>query len=217
MAQNLESCLKKLNNENWRNISNSIVYIRCKDKLDVLKKAGFEVDPRNDGFIAMCFINHVEGLSFYVIAAAHIRDTNIFVSRENKNSQLIIGAGELQNCMYLNQECMEINLTQYYSYADSVMKDYEQDFEEAVSIRDITELDDFRKPFSPDDIEILLIGKNFGQERVFVRAERFGNNCLYGILLNEPQNNTGLHKGDEIDFILVEKDGKSSTVHVVKE
>lgn len=216
MAENLEACLKGLGNENWRNLANSIVYVRCKDKLEILTKAGFEVDSRNDGFIAMCFINHLEGLSFYVIAAAHIRNNNIFVSRENKNASLVIKAEALKDCLYLNQECMEINLTQYYFYADAVMKEYEQDFEEAVSIRDIAELDDFRKPFSPDEIEVLLIGKEFGQERVFVRTERFGNNCLYGVLLTEPLNETGLHKGDEIDFILVERDGKASTVHVVK-
>ena len=208
--------MKKLNDENWRNISNSIVYIRCKEKLEILKKAGFEVDPRNDGFIAMCFINHLEGLSFYVIAAAHIRDTNIFVCKKNKSSVLVIGAEELKECLYLNQECMEINLPQYYSYAADVMKKYEEPFEEAVSIRDITELDEFRKPFFPDDIEVLLIGKDFDQERVFVRAERYGGNCLYGVLLDEPGEKTGLHKGDEIDFMLLEKDGRSSTVHVVK-
>ena len=216
MAENLEICLKLLNDENWRNISNSIVYIRCKEKLKILEKAGFEVDFRNDGFIAMCFVNHLEGLSFYVIAAAHIRNNNIFISRENKNASLIIKAEILKNCLYLNQSYMEINLTKYYLYADALRKQYELPFEEAVSIRDITELDDFRKPFYPDEIEVLFVGKTISQERVFVRAERFGDNCLYGILLDEPKNETGFHKGEEIDFILVEQNGKANTIHFVK-
>ena len=78
--EKLEAFLKKLGEESWRDICNSVVFIRCPEMLDVLKKAGFEVDSRNDGFIAMCFVDHMEGLSFYVIAAAHIRDNNIFVS-----------------------------------------------------------------------------------------------------------------------------------------
>ena len=172
MQKNLESCLKPLGTEDWRNISNSIVYVRYSQGLDILKKAGFEVDSRNDGFIGMCFVDHVEGLSFYVIAAAHIRDNNIFLSKENKSSRLILRALGLKDCLYLNQENIEVDLSRYYSYAGDIMKEFEEPFEEAVSIRDITELDDFRKPFSPDEIEVLLIGKAFGQECVMVRAEQ---------------------------------------------
>lgn len=216
MQNKLEDYLKKLGDENWRNISNSVVYISCPEKLEILKKAGFEIDSRNKGFIAMCFIDHNEGLSFYVIAAAHIRDANIFVSPENKSSSLILRAVDLQDCLYLNQEYIDIDLSRYYSYAAVLMKEYEEPFEEAVAIRDIGELDDFRKPFFPDDVEVLLIGKDFGQERVFVRAERYGENCLYGKLLQEPKNKTRLCKDEEIDFVLVEREGKTSTIHVIK-
>ena len=214
--EKLEAFLKKLGEESWRDICNSVVFIRCPEMLDVLKKAGFEVDSRNDGFIAMCFVDHMEGLSFYVIAAAHIRDNNIFVSKENKSSRLIFKAAALKDCLYLNQENIEVDLARYYSYAGAIMKEFEEPFGEAVAILDITELDDFRCPFKPDEIDVLLIGKDFGQERVMVRAERFGENCLYGILVSEPAANTGFSKGDEIDFILVENEGKASTVHVVK-
>ena len=216
MSQNLESCLKKLDDENWRNISNSIVYIRCRDKLEILKTAGFDVDPRNDGFIAMCFIDHVEGLSFYVIAAAHLRDTNIFVSKENKSSRLIFKAEGLKDCVYLNQENIDVDLSGYYSYAKAIMTEFEEPFEEAVAIRDINELDDFRNPYNPDEIEVVLIGKDFSQDRIFVRAERFGENCLYGIIVSEVESKTGFKKGDEIDFMLVEREGKASTIHVIK-
>lgn len=214
MQKNLESCLKALAEEDWRNISNSIVYVRYSQGLEVLKKAGFEVDSRNDGFIGMCFVDHLEGLSFYVIAAAHIRDNNIFVSKENKSSRLIFKAAALKDCLYLNQENIEVDLTRYYSYAGAIMKEFEEPFEEAVAIRDITELDDFRSPFNPDEIEVLLIGKAFGQKRIQVRAERFGENCLYGIIVSEPDGTTGFSKGDEIDFMLVEREGGFSTVHL---
>ena len=215
MQKNLESCLIKLSDESWRNISNSIVYIRCKEKLELLKKAGFDVDSRNDGFLAMCFVDHVQGVLFSVIAAAHLRDTNIFVSKENKTSSLILKAVDLQDCLYLNQNNMEVDLSHYYSYAGDIMKEYEKGFEEAIAIRDIMELDDFRNPFAPDEIEVLLIG-SFGQERVYVRAERFGDNRLYGVLLDSPKLAAGLKQGDEIDFLLIEREGKSSTVHAVK-
>ena len=214
MAQNLESFLKKLDDENWRNISNSIVYIRSPEELKLLKLANFPVDPRNDGFIAMCFVDHNEGLSFYVIAAAHIRDANIFVSKENKSSRLIIKAEGLKDCVYLNQDNIDVDLSRYYSYAQGIMAEFEEPFEEAVAIRDIEELDDFRNPRKPDEIEVMLIGKDFGQERVFVRAERFGENCLYGTIVSDVGRKTGFKKGDEIDFMLVEREGGFSTVHV---
>ena len=214
--ENLETYLKKLNEENWRNITNSVVYIRSPEKLEILKTAGFDVDSRNDGFIAMCFVDHIEGLSFYVIAAAHIRDQNIFISKENKSSSLIFRIQGLSECFYLNQEYINVDFLRWDSYAKEIISSYEADCEEAVEMRDITELDDFRNPFFPDDIEVLLLGKSFGQKRVYVRAQRYGENCLYGCLLDEPPVETGLHKGDEIDFMLIEREGKYSTVHVCR-
>ena len=212
--EDLEACLLELGKENWRNISNSIVYVRNAESLEVLKKAGFEVDSRNDGFIGLCFVDHLQGLSFYVIAAAHIRSNNIFISKENKSAKLIFRAQALEKCLYLNQNYMNMDFLRWDSYAREIIQSFETDCEEAVMIRDIIELDEFRRPFFPDDIEILLLGRNFGQERVYVRVSRYGEKVLYGILLDEPENDTGCHKNDEIDFMLVEREGNLSTVHV---
>ena len=214
--ENLETCLKKLSEESWRNITNSIVFIRCPEKLDVLKSAGFEVDSRNDGFIALCFVDHNEGLSFYVIAAAHIRNQNIFICKENKSSSLIFRIQALTDCFYLPQDCINMDYSRWDYYVSSIIKDCEKNFEEATEIRDLVELDEFRNPFFPDDIEVMLVGKSTMQQRVHVRAEKWGDNCLIGTLLDEPEQTSGLHKGDQIDFMLVEREGGFSTVHVCK-
>ncbi len=214
---NLEECLKTLQNENWRNIVNSIIYIRCPQKLEVLKTAGFEIVGRNDGFLSLCFVDHIKGVCFYVIAAAHLGEDRIFVSKENKSSQLVFPIGELKDCLYLNQDFIEADLSHYYSYVDEIMKQFETDCEEAVDIRKIEKLDDFRQPDFPDNIEVVLIGKGLEQEKVWVRATKFGVNCIYGILLDEPRQNFGVHKDDLIDIMLIERNEKMSTVHAVKD
>lgn len=214
--ENLESCLKTLGKEDWRNITNSMIYIRCPQKLEVLQKAGFEVVGRNDGFLALCFVDHVEGLSFYVIASAHIGQDRVFVSKENKSSQLIFRVGDLLDCSYLNQDFIEADFSQYYSYIDEIIAQFEKACEEAVDIRKLTELDDFRDPQFPDNIEVVLIGKGLEQEKVWIRSEKFGPNCIYGTLLDEPRQDFGLHKDDLIDMMLIDRDGKSSTIHAVK-
>lgn len=213
--ENLESCLKSLGNEDWRNITNSMIYIRCPQKLEVLQKAGFEIAGRNDGFLTLCFVDHLKGLSFYVIAAAHIGEDRVFVSKENKSSQLIFTVGELTDCVYLNQDFIEADFSHYYSYIDEIISQFEKDCEEAVDIRKIIKLDDFRNPQFPDNIEVVLIGKGLEQEKVWVRATQFGVNCIYGILLDEPKQDFGIHKDDLIDLMLVERDGKLSTIHAV--
>lgn len=214
--ENLESCLKTLGKEDWRNITNSMIYIRCPQKLEVLQKSGFEVVGRNDGFLALCFVDHVEGLSFYVIASAHIGQDRVFVSKENKSSQLIFRVGDLLDCSYLNQDFIEADFSHYYSYIDEIIAQFEKACEEAVDIRKLTELDDFRDPQFPDNIEVVLIGKGLEQEKVWIRSEKFGPNCIYGTLLDEPRQDFGLHKDDLIDMMLIDRDGKSSTIHAVK-
>ena len=214
---NLESCLKPLIEENWRNITNSMIYIRCPQKLEVIQKAGFEIAGRNDGILALCFVDHLKGLSFYVIAAAHIGEDRVFVSKENKSSQLIFSFADLSDCLYLNQDFIDADFSRYYSYVDDIIKQFEKDYEEAVDIRKILKLDEFRDPQFPDNIEVVLIGKGLEQEKVWVRATQFGMNCIYGILLNEPRQDFGVHKEDLIDLMLIERDGKLSTVHAIKE
>jgi len=216
LLENLENYLKKIGEEGWYNIANSLLYVRCPDKMELLRKTGFDVDGRNDGFIALCYVNHLEGLSFYVIAAAHLRFENIFISKENKSASLSFTAATLKDCLYLNQNYMNIDFSRWKPYVDSIKSTYEADCEEAVEIRKMSELDDFRIKDFPDNIEVLLIGKGFDQERIIVRAETFGENCFNGILLTEPDQPFGIHKGDEISFMLVDRNGSLGTVSIVK-
>ena len=213
---NLEAYLVSIEKEDWHNVCNSIVYVRCPEKMDVLQKAGFAVDPRNDGVLALCFVDHEEGLSFFVIAAAHIRADNIFVSKENRSACIILRASLIPCAMCLKSDFINADVNSYESYVSQIVKQYEYGIDDAIKMRSITELDDFRKHFFPDDIEILLLGKGLEQERVFVRSYKYGSGCLYGQLLDEPRQNFGVHKGDIIDFLVLDRDGKKSTVHVVK-
>ena len=213
---NLEAFLVPLEKENWRDICNSIVYLRCPKMLEVVKKAGFEVDPRNDGVLALCFIDHEQGLSFYVIAAAHIRADNIFVSKENPASQVLLRASSMQNALCLKSDYINADVSRYESYVTQIVRQYEYGLDDAIKMRGITELDDFRKPFFPDDVEVLLLSKGLEQERVFVRLCKYGQGCLYGELLDEPDQDFGIHKGQIIDFMVLQREGGLSTVHLKK-
>jgi len=214
--KDLEKYLLPLEKEDWHNICNSIVFVRCPDKMDLLRKAGFEVDPRNDGILALCFIDHNEGLSFYVIAAAHIRADNIFVSKENKASCVILHAVTMPAAPCLKSDFINADAAQYESYVSQIVRQYEYGIDDAIKMRGISELDEFRKPFFPDDIEILLLKKGCDQERVFVRACKYGEGCLYGQLLDQPAQDFGLNKGDLIDFMVLQREGGLSTLHLVK-
>lgn len=214
--KNLEAYLVSLYREDWHNICNTLVYLRCKEKMDLLKKAGFEVDPRNDGVLALCFIDHEQGLSFYVIAAAHIRADNIFVSKENPASQVLLRASSMQNALCLKSDYINADVSRYESYVTQIVRQYEYGLDDAIKMRGITELDDFRKPFFPDDVEVLLLSKELEQERVFVRLCKYGQGCLYGELLDEPTQDFGIHKGQQIDFMVLEREGGLSTVHLKK-
>lgn len=217
MEQNsLEAFLVPLEKESWRDICNSVVYVRCPQLLDTVKKTGFDVDPRNDGVLALCFVDHSQGLSFYVIAAAHIRADNIFVSKENKSSQVLLRASSMPQALCLKSDYINADVSRFDSYVTQIVREYEYALDDAIKMRGITELDDFRKPFYPDEVEVLLLAKGLEQERVFVRVCKYGEGCLYGELLDEPKQDFGIHKADVIDFLVLDRGGKKSTVHVVK-
>lgn len=54
-------------------------------------------------------------------------------------------------------------------------------------------------------------------EQIWVRCTKITENKLFGIVLNEPYQNYGIHKGDIIDFIIMKHNGKLICVNTLND
>ena len=64
-------------------------------------------------------------------------------------------------------------------------------------------LDHLRAVDNPDVVEVHLVHGDDGDEKCHVLIENISEMNLSGILLDEPQQDLGLHKGDTLNFYLV--------------
>ncbi|NLV22451.1 MAG: hypothetical protein GXY49_10760 [Syntrophomonadaceae bacterium] len=76
---------------------------------------------------------------------------------------------------------------------------------DTLECRAITELDPFRHPFFPDDLQALLTKDGIKPEAIWVRTKKHlgchqGTFIIRGKLLDEPFHDYGIHAGDTITF-----------------
>ncbi len=74
--------------------------------------------------------------------------------------------------------------------------------QEIEEIRGFAFIDEQRHPMYPDDIMVYFFKDGADIEKCWVRAKGLGDGFLTGILLNEPYQNFGCHKGDEVVFVI---------------
>ena len=78
---------------------------------------------------------------------------------------------------------------------------YDTDNSAKEEIRSFEFLDQFRHPSFPDDIVVLFLRGDNNPEKVWVTANHLSDQKIMGELLNEPNQDFGVHKGDTIRII----------------
>lgn len=199
----LEENLKPLDTLFWRNIISSLIYIRCPDEIKSLKKAKYHINSQDDGIFAVCYLDHRNGISFEVLATAHLSESEIIISRINNRTPKVYRMESFLKNDALTQDFFEKETIKFQDKLSSITDAYNYDYQEAIETRKITELDPFRFNQFPDDIKILIIGKKITTEEIWVRANHMEGTTIFGELLNEPNQDIGLHCGDVISFNLI--------------
>lgn len=71
-------------------------------------------------------------------------------------------------------------------------------------IRANRELDPFRKPGDPDTVKVVLVkeGLDFETQAVRILGRGLGDDSFAGVLLTEPGQDFGRHKGDKVGIVL---------------
>ena len=86
--------------------------------------------------------------------------------------------------------------------------------EDVIPTRMIKEIDHLRFNGFPDDIAVILFKDEVQPEQVWVRLKHIKDNTLYGILLNEPNADFGVYKGDLIQVLFTTIEDEVKAVYV---
>lgn len=153
-----------------------------------------------NSLLTYSFITHELGISICVIATARIDDSFKIFERDNFDTHLISSIKEYFKVPY-GVYSGSIDIPFVEEYVSNIKTDAPQDLKE---FRSITEIDDIRLNYFPDDIQVLFLNENGTNEVMWVRAEYLKDNNFYGTLLNTPYADFGVGSGDIVKIELFE-------------
>lgn len=202
----LSEMMRTINDVDFRKLYHRLVYIHCPDILNKISKAGLEIDDSKDGVIAYGYIDETCGLSFSVLNSAMIRDeVEIVKGAKDEKAFMILRRGSVAECSYVDLEEAGCFYPEYDDVISMIRNNYAPKNEVKESMRTMEFLDEFRNADYPDDVAVIIFKEGFKMEQVWVRCENVTEEMLYGTLLNEPNQNYGVHEGDKIGFVPIER------------
>lgn len=114
---------------------------------------------------------------------------------------------------FIGQEITSINIpyddlkTRFHNKL-SVVKHYDCDTD-LENVRQATALDTFRHEFCIDDVMVIISKNNLRPEGCWVHTKSLDGLYFKGILLNEPNQDFGVHEGDYVKFLPVMIDSEN--------
>lgn len=193
------------NEYSFHSLYHKICYIELNDKIKNVFNAPIELklNPSATGFIVYGYIDHECGFTFELLAQAKKNIFGIKLLEEIPKTHLF----KLRNWHLSNSELIILNSNNYPQFkeiCEFINNNYfiNNDLEE---LRSLKLIDSLRYKENADDVQVILFGNSFHPEVVWVRLENIVHQTTFGgILLNEPNQNFGIHKDDLINIVLIQ-------------
>lgn len=188
----------------FRKLYQQYVYIEHTDKLEILAQyfAGSEAAT---GVLAYCYVDHEVGLSFEVLSLAKLKDEKLDFYAGNDEIAIKFRYATVADAEALVLPSTLPPLKVYAEKTERIAAAYVHN-EAVVKSRLLVNLDSCRHEEYPDDVLVYLVHGDDHIEGCYVRLEGIGEMNLTGTLINEPDYDFGVYKGDNIDFYLVKNE-----------
>lgn len=208
--------MKSIHDYSFREINNQYIFV-VTTVFNELLVENFPMDPETNGFLAYSFIDHEQGMGLEVLCTGHYDADSkaLRIEKENVLSRLTLPLEAIEamdililpaNTPILEIFCPKVKLVDLEHYAE----------EKVLGTRKVANMDTCRRPYYPDDIQVQLVKGEDQVEACYVRVEGIEQFSLYGTLLEEPQLDFGLHKGDNISFFNVKNEQGIMCIAVFK-
>ena len=193
---------KTISDVNFRNLYHEVVYIQCAEVLERLKGKGIETDNGQDGVIAYGYIDEHSGFSFHILATAKTgNDIDLDIYEKDSDVMLVLRRGFVSECMAVPLVELGEDISRFAEIIEMLRSNYDTKNVEKEEMRKMEFLDEFRDADYPDDVAVVIFHEELQPERVWVRCVDVTEEMLYGTLLNEPNQNYGVHLGQKIGFV----------------
>ena len=173
---------------------------------DVLSDQSYSTLQDMDAALCYCYIDPTHGITFHFLCTA-IFETGAI---DQYSYEKIVDAGVV--LMFRAGPAFEIypytgDVSPFRARIDMVEENYHKD-KNVLPTRSITKIDHLRHDCNPDDILAVLYKDGLELERPWVRLTEINDGKLYGVLINEPHQDFGVHYQDNVQIIIAEHEGQ---------
>lgn len=184
---------------NFRYFNERLFYVQCPEDILGLSEA-LGIDSVAEGFIGYGFIDEEEGKMFWILALAHIANGMVQINEFLNEKIIAIRAMDLKKASAVNVNFLA--QMGVFDDAISLIQDkIDSPSEMRKNLRDITVIDESRHPYHPDAVRVRLFSKKYPNEDVLVKTTEVCDDRIFGILLEEPKGEYGIHKGTMIEIV----------------
>lgn len=153
-----------------------------------------------DAVLAYPYIDRNAGFTFDVLAPARFDDEGVFDDMallQEQNRRMMFRRGGIPDEALVKTPKDASMLTKTYAEHIAMIHKYYRDNEGVLATRRAKALDHLRNRDFPDDVRVLLVGKDCSNEQVWVRLMGIEEpGYPFGWLMNEPYSDYAVHKGD---------------------
>ncbi|MBQ7262253.1 MAG: hypothetical protein IJR14_00900 [Synergistaceae bacterium] len=169
---------------------------------------GFPGADEADCILVYGYIDHEVGLTLEVLAAGRRKRSGASFFEGSDTIRSFIRIDVVMEDEFHHIEDEDGMLRQRYANKLDGLVDYEVS-EDVEKSREMLFLDPLRHEECIDDVLVHLVKEGAAPEACWARIVGLGERCFGGMLLNEPDQDLGVHMGDEIVFFAQRmEDGK---------
>lgn len=203
----IDEMMKPIKAASFRQFYHRLVYIRCPEILKRLEGGGIEIVSDSDGVIAYGYIDEQCGLSFHVFGAASVKNgVELVRGSKDEKAMLLLRRGSVAECEFVGLDEIGVSYPEYDSLIKMVRDNYDTENEAKEEMRRMDFLDGFRNDDYPDDVAVVIFSEGLQPEQVWMRCCDVTEEMLYGTLLNEPNQDYGVHEWDRVGFVPIKRE-----------
>jgi len=211
--------MNKVKDLNFRDIYHQICYISRNDIIDKLiyiaKDTCSEPFPgadEADGAVTYAYIDSEAGITFELLGLARCEEDGIVCFDGIDDTTFKIRRANVTEC---DIEILDDAAKEQYRDKIRVIDEGYKCSEGVEKTRNIDLIDGLRHEDFPDDIAALLIADDIDCEMCWVRCTGTSDHFIDGILLNEPNNDFGVHLNDPVHLMIASTKDKQNIMCVI--
>ena len=167
---------------------------------------GFPDADKANGYLAYGYIDHECGLSLHVLAAARASKNGIKYFEPANDLMSVIRIGAVEDDPFRFEPDEDGSLSKQYGERVSLVNENYYAGEDIETTRSLTFLDASRHEYYIDDVLVHLLKEGNRPDGCWARIIGLQDHVFIGKLLNEPYQDFGVHKGEDIAFVVTKND-----------